>query len=75
MSGTFDTPDDIVAMCKAAESIGVEGLLLGHPNSIYPTTEDQVFDYLKYVCDRTSLAVCLFAASHWNPGCPRVSMS
>lgn len=64
--GTFDTADDIVQMAKAAESIGVEGLLLGHPNSFYPTTDGQLYDYLAYVCDRTDLAVCLFAAGHWN---------
>ncbi len=66
MHGTFDTPDDIVAMAKAAESIGMEGMLLGHPNSFYPTSDDQLYDYLAYVCNRTELAVCLFAANHWN---------
>jgi 4-hydroxy-tetrahydrodipicolinate synthase len=64
--GTFDTPEDIIAMTKVAEDIGVEGLLLGHPNSFYPTTDDQLYDFLKYVCDRTNMAVCLFAAGHWN---------
>ena len=53
MHGTFDTPDDIVAMAKAAEEVGVEGILLGHPNSLYPTSENQLYDYLAYVCDRT----------------------
>jgi len=66
MHGTFDTPDDIVEMAKAGEDVGVEGMLLGHPNSLYPTTENQLYDYLAYVCDRTKLAVCLFAAGHWN---------
>jgi 4-hydroxy-tetrahydrodipicolinate synthase len=68
MHGTFDTPDDIVAMAKAAEEIGMEGLLLGHPNSFYPATEQALYDYLAYVCDRTNLAVALFAAGHWNFG-------
>jgi 4-hydroxy-tetrahydrodipicolinate synthase len=66
LHGTFDTADEIVAMAKVAESVGVDGLLLGHPNSFYPETEDALYDYLTYVCDRTDLAVCLFAASHWN---------
>jgi dihydrodipicolinate synthase/N-acetylneuraminate lyase len=66
MHGTFDTPDDIVAMAKAGEEIGMEGVLLGHPNSFYPTSADQLYDYLRYVCDRTRLGVCLFAAGHWN---------
>ena len=68
MHGTFDTADEIVAMAKAGEEIGVEGMLLGHPNSLYPTTDNQLYDYIAYVCDRTKLAVCLFAASHWNFG-------
>jgi len=66
MHGTFDTPEDIVVMAKEAEQIGVEGILLGHPNSLYPTSENQLYDYLAYVCDHTNLAVCLFAAGHWN---------
>lgn len=66
LHGTFDTPDDIVAMAKKAEAVGMDGLLLGHPNSIYPKTEGEVYDFIKYVCDRTDLAVCLFAAGHWN---------
>ena len=66
--GTHDTPDEIVEMCKAGEAIGMGGLLLGHPNSFYPETRDQLYDYLAYVCDRTDLAVCLFAAGHWNYG-------
>jgi 4-hydroxy-tetrahydrodipicolinate synthase len=66
LHGTFDTADDIVKMAKAAETIGVDGLLLGHPNSLYPKDASQLYDYLAYVCERTELAVVLFAAQHWN---------
>lgn len=66
LHGTFDTADDIVEMAKAGEAVGVDGLLLGHPNSFYPETKDELYDYLAYVCERTDLAVCLFAAGHWN---------
>ena len=66
LHGTFNTADEIVEMAKIGESVGVDGLLLGHPNSFYPETEDQLYDYLSYVCERTDLAVCLFAANHWN---------
>jgi 4-hydroxy-tetrahydrodipicolinate synthase len=66
LHGTFDTPDDIVEMSEAGADIGVDGLLLGHPNSIYPKSEKDVSDFIEYVCSRTRLAVCLFAASHWN---------
>lgn len=64
--GTFDTSADIVRVAKAAEKIGVEGLLLGHPNSFYPANEEELFQYIKGVADQTDLAVALFAAGHWN---------
>jgi 4-hydroxy-tetrahydrodipicolinate synthase len=66
LHGTFDTADDIVDMAKIGEAVGMDGLLLGHPNSFYPTSTDELYDYLAYVCERTDLAVCLFAAGHWN---------
>ncbi|HLH77780.1 MAG TPA: dihydrodipicolinate synthase family protein [Candidatus Binataceae bacterium] len=66
MHGTFDTAEDIIAMARDAEAIGMEGLLLGHPNSFYPKSEEQLYDYLAHVCNHTNLAVVLFAASHWN---------
>ncbi len=64
--GTFDTNEDIIRVAKAAETIGVEGLLLGHPNSFYPASEDELFGYIKGIADKTDLAVALFAAGHWN---------
>ncbi len=66
LHGTFDTAEDIVEMAKIGEAVGVDGLLLGHPNSFYPTTTDELYEYLAYVCNGTDLAVCLFAAGHWN---------
>jgi dihydrodipicolinate synthase/N-acetylneuraminate lyase len=66
LHGTFDSVDDIVAMAKVGEEIGIEGLLLGHANTFYPTSEDQLYDYFASICQKTRLAVCLFAASHWN---------
>jgi 4-hydroxy-tetrahydrodipicolinate synthase len=64
--GSFDTAEDIVRMAKEAERAGMEGMLLSHPNSQYPTTEKEIYDYTAYVCERTQLAVCTFAAPHWN---------
>lgn len=66
LHGTFDTADDIIRMARDAETIGVDGLLLGHPNSFYPKNSDQLYDYLAHVCESTNLAVVLFAAHHWN---------
>ena len=66
LHGTFDTPDDIVTMAREGNQIGVDGLLLGHPNSFYPKDGDQLYDYIAYVCGGTDLGVVLFAAHHWN---------
>ena len=66
LHGTFDTADQTVAMAKAAERLGVSGLLLGYPNSFYPKTAQDVYDYSAYVMERTALATVLFAAAHWN---------
>ena len=64
--GSFDTVDDIVRMGKAAESAGMEGMLLSHPNSDYLQTDQQVYDFIEYVAARSNLAICTFAAPHWN---------
>ncbi|HEY3302667.1 MAG TPA: dihydrodipicolinate synthase family protein [Candidatus Binatia bacterium] len=66
LHGTFDTADEIVKMAQEGAQIGVDALLLGHPNSFYPKDADRLYDYLAYVCERTDLAVILFAAHHWN---------
>ena len=68
LHGTFDTADDCVAMAQHAQRAGVSGLLLGYSNSFYPKSAQAVYDYTTYICDRTDLAVVLFAASHWNFG-------
>src|SRR4029078_13039746 len=41
-------------------------VLLGHPNSFYPTKPQDIVDYTTYVCDRINLGVVLFCAVHWN---------
>jgi len=64
--GCFDTVEDIVRLAKAAEDIGADGLLLGHPTSFYPQSEKELYDFTEYVCNRTALAVVGFAQPHWN---------
>jgi dihydrodipicolinate synthase/N-acetylneuraminate lyase len=64
--GTFDTREQIVAMARAGEEIGVTGLLLGHPNSFYPRTETELLGHLETVANSTRLAVCLFATVQMN---------
>jgi len=64
--GTFDTVEDILAVTRAGEEIGMEGLLLGHPNSFYPRSQDELHDYLAGVCRQTDLAVALFVTVQMN---------
>lgn len=66
LHGTFDTVDDAVEMAQYGERAAVSALLLGYPNSFYPRTPADIYDYTAYVCERTSLATILFAASQWN---------
>jgi dihydrodipicolinate synthase/N-acetylneuraminate lyase len=66
--GTFDTREQIIAMARAGEGIGVTGLLLGHPNSFYPRTEDELYGHLETVAQATRLCVCLFATVQMNLG-------
>jgi 4-hydroxy-tetrahydrodipicolinate synthase len=66
LHGCFDTADDVVAMAVIAENIGLDGLLLGHPASFYPTTEKDLYDYTEFVCSKTNLGVVGFAQPHWN---------
>lgn len=66
LHGTYDTAEQIIAMTKEAESIGVDAVLLGHPNSFYPKSAQDIVDYTKHVCDNVNLGVVLFCAVHWN---------
>ena len=66
IQGVFDTPAQVLAMAKAGEAIGVSGILLGQPNSFYPTTEDELFEYLSGVANKIDLAVCMFCTTQMN---------
>ncbi len=66
LQGVFDTPRDIIEMANDARAIGVDGMLLGHPNSFYPTTAQQVEDYTVDICRATDLAIVLFVVEHSN---------
>jgi 4-hydroxy-tetrahydrodipicolinate synthase len=66
LHGAFDTPQDIITMASDALSLGVDGMLLGHPNSFYPTSPQQVEDYTMEICEATDLAVVLFVVEHSN---------
>ena len=66
LQGVFDTADDIISLCRDAAAIGLDGTLLGHPNSFYPTTAAAVEEYTRHVCDSTDLPVVLFVVAHSN---------
>jgi 4-hydroxy-tetrahydrodipicolinate synthase len=66
LHGAFDTARDIITMAGDARSLGVDGMLLGHPNSFYPTSPQQVEDYTVEICEATDLAVVLFVVEHSN---------
>ncbi|MCY4427952.1 MAG: dihydrodipicolinate synthase family protein [Halieaceae bacterium] len=66
LHGAFDTANDIIKMTKDAEAIGVDGMLLGHPNSFYPQSPKDILDYTHYICSNVDIGVTLFAAHHFN---------
>ena len=66
LHGTFDTADNVIAVAKDAAAVGVQAVLLGHPNHFYPTSSQDLVEYTKYVCDNIDLGVVLFCAVHWN---------
>jgi len=66
VAGVFDTIEDTVATISAAQGIGMEGVLLGQPNSFYPSSEDQLYNYLAHVANGTDLPVCLFVTTQMN---------
>lgn len=66
LQGVFDTARDIIDMANDARAIGIDGILLGHPNSFYPTSAQEVEDYTVEICEATNLAVVLFVVEHSN---------
>lgn len=66
LQGAFDTADDIVTMANDARDLGVDAMLLGHPNSFYPISAQDVEDYTLDICRATDLAVVLFIVEHSN---------
>lgn len=66
MHGTFDTRAQIIAMAKAAQDVGMGGILIGLPNSFYPKNEDELFEHIKAVADATDLCTSLFVTTQMN---------
>jgi 4-hydroxy-tetrahydrodipicolinate synthase len=51
---------------KVAESTGSELVLLTYPPSFYPTSEQDIYDYTKSICDATDLGILLFPVPTWG---------
>ena len=66
LHGTFDTAEQVIEMSKDAKAIGLDAVLLGHPNSFYPTSNQDIINYTRKICDAVDLGVVLFCAQHWN---------
>jgi 4-hydroxy-tetrahydrodipicolinate synthase len=66
LHGAFDTAEQVIEVSKDAKAIGLDAVLLGHPNSFYPTSAQDIIDYTRKVCDAVDLGVVLFCAQHWN---------
>ena len=66
LHGTFDTAEQVIEMTKDAAAIGLDAMLLGYPNSFYPKTPQDIYDFTRKVCDGVDLGVVLFCAQHWN---------
>ena len=64
--GTFDTVEQTKRVMQAGEAIGAGGVLLGQPNSFYPTSDEALHDYLAGACEATNLPVCLFVTVQMN---------
>jgi 4-hydroxy-tetrahydrodipicolinate synthase len=64
--GSFDTRDQLVEISRKGAAIGMSGLLLGQPNSFYPRTENELYEYLAGVAAGVDIAVVLFATVQMN---------
>ncbi len=66
LHGSFDTADDVIAMCRFAEEHGCVAVLLSYPLTFYPLTSDDIVDYTAAVSRATDLGIVLFAIGFWG---------
>ena len=66
VQGSFDTIDEVIEICRHAESVGADALLLSYAPTFYPADDNDIFEYTTRVMDSTSLAIILFAVHQWN---------
>lgn len=63
---SWSTLEDAIANLDAARATGAELVLLSYPPNFYPTSEQDIYDYTRAVCDATDLAVMLFPMYLWG---------
>ena len=68
MHAGFDTLDDVLEICPAAEDAGADALLLSYPPTFYPRSDADIYDYSSAALKGTNLATVLFAVHQWNFG-------
>jgi dihydrodipicolinate synthase/N-acetylneuraminate lyase len=66
--GSFDTLDDVLEICRFAESAGADVLLTTYPPMFYPRSVADIREYTQRVLDGTNLAAVLFSVHQWNFG-------
>lgn len=57
--------DNIEAM-QMAERAGADLVLLSYPPQFWPTTEAEIYDYTRALCEATNLGVMLFPIPTWG---------
>jgi 4-hydroxy-tetrahydrodipicolinate synthase len=71
---SWSTLEIAIEQVKIAEQTGAELVLLSYPPNFYPTSEDEIYEYTRAVCDATDLAVMVFPMFLWGFS-PRVHPS
>jgi dihydrodipicolinate synthase/N-acetylneuraminate lyase len=62
----FGTIEDNAEALQLSEREGADLVLLAYPPQFWPTSERQIYDWTKAVCDATDLGVMLFAIPLWG---------
>lgn len=66
VQGSFDTVDEVIKICKFAETAGADNLLLSYAPTFYPLSDDDIYEYTAKVLEAIDLATILFAVHQWN---------
>ena len=62
----FGTLADNIEALRHAEREGADLVLLSYPPQFWPTSEEQIYDWTKSICDATSLGAMLFPIPLWG---------